>query len=264
MNRILIVVTLILISGFDGKEPRKFNYRILQNGKPTIIVDVAMGETLQSWHSLQTKLSKLTTVVTYDRLGLGKSDTTSAPRTIDNLSIELNEFLTGNRIPGPYLLIGHSLGTSILRKYQNDHPENVLGMILIDPVHEDQFDRLMAIKSKEDQEKTIRWREKFEMTLKKGERNEAIMYHQQMAAMRDVKYPTDIPITIIGSFQVGPGATTEDRQIKKELFNQWLTQAPQVKLIATTKSGHYIQNSEPELLLDEVKLMIEKLRAEQR
>lgn len=264
MNKILIFVTLILISGFDSKEPGKFNYRILGNGKPTIIVDVAMGETLQSWHSLQTKLSKLTTVVTYDRLGLGKSDTTSAPRTIENLSIELNEFLKNNRIPGPYLLIGHSLGTSILRKYQNDHRENVLGMILIDPVHEDQFDRLIAIKSKEDQEKTIRWREKFEMTLKNGERNEAIMYHQQMAAMREVKYPTNIPITIIGSFKVGPGATEEDRQIKKELFNQWLNQAPQIKLITTTKSGHYIQDSEPELLIDEVKLMIEKLRAEQR
>ena len=100
MNKILIFATLILISGFDSKEPRKFNYRILGNGKPTIIVDVGMGETLRSWHSLQTKLSKLTTVVTYDRLGLGKSDTTSVPRTIENLSIDLNEFLTSNRIPG--------------------------------------------------------------------------------------------------------------------------------------------------------------------
>lgn len=263
-NKILISVTLILISGFDGKGYRKFNYRMLGNGKPTIIVEVAMGETLQSWLSLQTKLSKLTTVVTYDRLGLGKSDTTSAPRTIENLSIELNEFLTSNKIPGPYLLLGHSLGASILRKYQNDHSENVLGMILIDPVHEDQFDRLMSIKSKQDIEKTIRDRKEFEMTLKSGERNEAMMYHQQMAAMRDVKYPTNIPITIIGSFQVGHGATEEDRQIKKELFSQWLNQAPQIKFVATTKSGHYIQDSEPELLMDEVKLMIEKLRTEQR
>ena len=102
------------------------------------------------------------------------------------------------------------------------------------------------------------------MTLKNGERNEAIMYHQQMGAMREVKYPTNIPITIIGSFKIGPGATEEDRQIKKELFNQWLNQAPQIKLISTTKSGHYIQDSEPELLIEQVKLMIEKLRAEQR
>jgi len=264
MNKILIVVILILVSCSNHKDPGKFNHRILGQGKPTIVIDLAMGETLLSWDTLQTKLSELTTVVTYDRLGLGKSNSTNVPRTIENLSSDLNEFLTKNEIPGPYLFIGHSLGTSIIRKYQNDHPEKVLGMILIDPVHEDQFDRLMAIKSKEEQEKALKGREDFVKTLTTGERNEAIQYHQQRAAMRQVKYPTNIPITIIGSFQVGQGATEEDRQIKKELFDQWLDQAPQIKLIATTKSGHYIQDSEPELLIDEVKLTIKKLRAEQR
>ena len=264
MNKILIVATLTLVFCSNYKDPGKFNYRILGHGKPTIVIELAMGETLLSWDTLQTKLSRLTTVVTYDRLGLGKSDPTNVPRTIENLSCDLNEFLTKNEIPGPYLLIGHSLGTSIIRKYQNDHPENVLGMILIDPVHEDQFDRLMAIKSKEEQEKTLRDREDFEKTLTTGERNEAIQYHQQSATMRDVKFPNNIPITIIGSFQVGHGASEEDRQIKKELFDQWSDQARQIKLIATTKSGHYIQDSEPELLIDEVKLMIEKLRTKQR
>ena len=70
----MVVITLILISAFNGKEPRKFNYKVLGTGKPTIVIDVAMGETLQSWAARQTKLSRLTTVATYDRLGLGKSD----------------------------------------------------------------------------------------------------------------------------------------------------------------------------------------------
>jgi len=264
MNKILIVATLTLVSCSNHKNQENFNYRILGHGKPTIVIDLAMGETLLSWDTLQTTLSQLTTVVTYDRLGLGKSDSTNVPRTIENLSNDLNEFLSKNKIPGPYLFIGHSLGTSIIRKYQNDHPGNVLGMILVDPMHEDQFDKLMAIKSKEEQEKTLRDRADFEKTLTTGERNEAILYHQQRAAMRDVKFVNSMPITIIGSFQVGHGATEEDRKIKKELFDQWLNQAPQIKLIATIKSGHYIQDSEPELLIDEVKLMIEKLRPEQR
>lgn len=220
-----------------------------------------MGETLGSWATLQTELGKLATVVAYDRLGLGKSDTTTVPRTIENLSDELNAFLRTNEISGPYLMIGHSLGTSIVRKYQNDHPENVLGMILIDPVHEDQFDRLMAVKSPEEREKTLLNREEFLSTLKPGELNEAVQYHHQRRAMKEVKYPNNIPITILGSFQVGHGATEEDRQIKKDLFEQWLTQAQQIRLIVTTKSGHYIQDSEPELLMAEVKMMIGDIRS---
>lgn len=260
----LIFILIALQGCSTSKYEKPFNFKILGQGKPTIVIEAAMGETLKSWSDLQQELSLITRVVTYDRLGLGKSDMTDTPRTIENLSSDLNEFLSKNSIPGPYLFIGHSLGTSIIRKYQNDHPENVLGMILIDPMHEDQFDRLMAIKSKEEQEKTLRDRADFEKTLKTGERNEAIQYHQQRAAMRDVKFPNNIPITIIGSFQVGHGATEEDRKIKKELFDKWLNQAPQIELIATIKSGHYIQDSEPELLIDEVKLIIEKLRVEQK
>jgi pimeloyl-ACP methyl ester carboxylesterase len=264
MNKILVVVAFTLVSCSNHKDPRKFNYRILGQGKPTIVIEPAMGESLLSWDTLQIELSRLTTVVTYDRLGLGKSDSTDTPRTIENLSGDLNEFLVKNKIPGPYLFIGHSLGTFIIRKYQKDHTENVVGMILIDPVHEDQFDRLMAIKSKEEREKILKGREDFEKSLTTGERNEAMQYHQQSAAMRGIKFPNNIPITIIGSFQVGHGATEEDRQIKKELFDQWLNQARQIKLTTTTKSGHYIQDSEPELLIDEVKLMIEKLTPNQR
>lgn len=264
MNKLLICVILTLISCSDKKNSRHWNYRVAGHGKPTIVVEMAMGETIQSWDTLQTQLSGLTTVVAYDRLGLGKSDTTTIPRTIENLSSELNEFLITNEIPGPYLLVGHSLGTSIIRKYQNDYPENVLGMILIDPVHEDQFERLMALKSQNDREKTLTAREEFLSTLKPGELNEAVQYHQQRRAMKDVRYPGNIPITILGSFQVGRGATEEDRQVKRELFNEWLTQAPQIRLIETTKSGHYIQDSEPELVIEEVELMLDVLRANER
>ena len=264
MNKILICVILTLISCSDKRDFRHWNYRVVGHGKPTIVVEVAMGETIQSWDTLQTKLGGLTTVVTYDRLGLGKSDTTTIPRTIENLSRELHEFLTSNKIPGPYLLVGHSLGTSIIRKYQNEHPENVLGMVLIDPVHENQFENLMALKTPDEREKTLIDREEFLGTLKPGELNEAVQYHQQRRAMKEVSYPSNIPITILGSFQVGHGATEDDRQVKRELFNQWLTQAPQIRLIATTKSGHYIQDSEPQLVIEEVQLMLEKLRRDKR
>lgn len=222
---------------------------------------MAMGETITSWDSLQTKLGEHTTVVTYDRLGLGKSDTTTAPRTIENLSRELHDFLTTQKIPGPYLFIGHSLGAFIVRKYQHDHPENVVGMLLIDPVHEDQFDRLMASKSAEEREKILMDREESLATLSPGELHEAVQYHQRRKAMKAVPYPTTIPITILASFQVGQGATAEERQIKKALFDDWLRQAPQIKLVSTTRSGHYIQDSEPALFLEEVKHMLDQVRS---
>jgi len=263
MNKILIAASLCFVTCSEPKDAGRFNYRVVGDGHPTIVVEMAMGEVIGSWDTLQTRLGTLTKVVTYDRLGLGRSDTTTVPRTIENLSKELNQFLAGNKVPTPYLLVGHSLGTLVIRRYQIDHPENVVGMVLIDPVHEDQFDRLMALKSPEEREKTLRGREEFLSTLKPGELNEAVQYHQQRRAMKGVTYPANIPVTILGSFQVGHGATEEDRQVKRELFNRWLTQAPQIRLIETTNSGHYIQDSEPELVINEIQLMLEKIRKDQ-
>lgn len=258
----LLVYTLALLiisACSNDSNQRRFNYKIVGEGKPAIILCVAMGETLESWDSLQNVLGQLTKVVSYDRLGLGKSDTTTASRTLENLSEELHEFVAISKIDGPYVLVGHSLGSSIVRKYQNDYPEDVLGMLLIDPVHEDQFEQLMAVKSQEDRESTLMDREEFLSTLAPGELNEAVQYHQQRRAMKETRYPADIPVTILGSFQIGHGATEEDREIKRKLYEQWLSQAPQIRLVATTNSGHYIQDTEPQLVIDEVKLMLEGL-----
>jgi len=255
-----ILLFLILLVFQSKSHGQTFNSRIQGHGKPTIVIEVAMGENLETWKRLQQKLSAISEVVTYDRLGLGRSDSTNHPRTIENLTNDLDKFLTNEKIETPYILIGHSLGSFIARKYQSEYPQNVAGMILIDPVHEYQFDSLMALKTNEEKKKAEEDRERFVNSLPKGQRNEAFQYHQQRNTMKNVKFPTDIPITIIATFRVGQGATKEDREIKKRLIEYWMKDAPQIKLISTFKSGHYIQDSEPELLIDEVELMVNSLR----
>ncbi|HZY80015.1 MAG TPA: alpha/beta hydrolase [Cyclobacteriaceae bacterium] len=238
----------------------KFNFRMSGEGEPVIVIVTAMGEQLNSWKSNQRRLSSISTVVTYDRMGLGKSAPTDVPRTIANMASELDAFLAFNKIKSPYVLVGHSLGAFIIRKYQNDHPEKVSGMILIDPVHEYQFDSLMARKSEEERVKTEKDREIFVNGLPEGQRKEAILYHEQRGEMMNVKFPGDIPVTILATFRVGPGATIEDRKLKRRLMDGWIARAPQIKLITTEKSGHYIQDDEPELLVDAVEAMIKVLR----
>jgi hypothetical protein len=82
--------------------------------------------------------------------------------------------------------------------------------------------------------------------------------------MKSIGFPKDIPITIIATFQVGQGATKEEREVKKRLIGYWIKETPQIKLLSTAKSGHYIQDSEPELLIDEVKLMVKNIRDKEK
>lgn len=260
MHRTFIILSLLVVSCTAPDSTRKVNFKLSGEGKPTIVICTAMGETRQTWDSLQTELAKLSTVVSYDRFGLGLSDTTTSPRTLANLSRELDEFLSTNEIEAPYLLIGHSLGASLIRKYQNDQPEKVAGLLLIDPTHPDQFEELMNLKTAEEREETHMWREFFLASLKPGELNEAIQYHPHIEELKEINFPKDIPITLLGSFKISHGSTPADREVKERLYLQWQNEAPQLKLVKTVKSGHYIQDTEPELLLGEVKSMLEEYR----
>ena len=62
------------------------------------------------WRRVQTELAKSYQVCWYDRAGLGWSDTSPKPRTIQNIVDELHSLLSKAKIKVPYLLVGHSFG----------------------------------------------------------------------------------------------------------------------------------------------------------
>ncbi|MGW7261039.1 alpha/beta fold hydrolase [Streptomyces sp. NPDC054834] len=79
----------------------------------------------------------MTTSVLHDRGGNGWSYPAELPRTAAEVTDELCELLHAGAVPGPYLLIGHSLGGAYARHYGRRFPDEVTGLLLLDPFHED-------------------------------------------------------------------------------------------------------------------------------
>jgi pimeloyl-ACP methyl ester carboxylesterase len=78
-----------------------------------------------------------TTSLLYDRAGTGWSDDVALPRSIDAVTDELRDLLHVRETPGPYLLVGHSLGGAYVQRYAQRFPDDVAGLLLLDPLHED-------------------------------------------------------------------------------------------------------------------------------
>ncbi|MBN2387904.1 MAG: alpha/beta hydrolase [Anaerolineales bacterium] len=113
-------------------------------GSPTVVIDAGNGDFSLSWTVIQAELSATTRICTYDRAGYGWSDPSRLPRTAGNIAQELHALLVNANIPGPYVLVGHSLGGYGVRLFASLYPDEMAGMVLADAGHEEQFERLPA------------------------------------------------------------------------------------------------------------------------
>ncbi|MBI5965915.1 MAG: alpha/beta hydrolase [Chloroflexi bacterium] len=105
-------------------------------GSPTVIIEAGLGDWSTSWGgTVQPEVSKTTRVCTYDRAGMGWSDPGPLPRDAAHFAKELHTLLQNANIPGPYIMVGHSLGGATVRVFVHDYASEVAGVVLIESMN---------------------------------------------------------------------------------------------------------------------------------
>jgi hypothetical protein len=109
--------------------------KCLGTGSPTIVLEAGEGGTVQGFGSIQNKLAKQTTTCAYDRANNGRSDRgVPTPRTAKDVADDLHVLLAAAKVPGPYLLVGHSAGGMFVQLYARTYPDQVIGVVAMNPV----------------------------------------------------------------------------------------------------------------------------------
>ena len=111
-------------------------------GKPTVILEAGMASYSSNYFWIQSELAADTRVVAYDRAGLGWSDPSPEPQDAQQSARDLHSALLAANIPGPYVVAGHSYGGLVVRAFTDLYPDEVVGMVLIDASHPDQWARM--------------------------------------------------------------------------------------------------------------------------
>jgi pimeloyl-ACP methyl ester carboxylesterase len=102
-------------------------------GSPTVVIDAGWGDWSASWSSwVQPEVAKATRVCTYDRAGMGYSEAGPLPRNAQQFAKELHTLLHNAGIPGPYVLVGHSMGGLPVRVFAHAYAADVAGVVLIE------------------------------------------------------------------------------------------------------------------------------------
>jgi pimeloyl-ACP methyl ester carboxylesterase len=111
------------------------------SGGPTVILEGGAGLGSVTWAWVQPRVAERTRVVAYDRAGVGWSERGPQPRDAEQVATELHTALRAAGIEGPYVLVGHSFGGLYVRVFADRYPEEVSGLVLVDPTHPDQMQR---------------------------------------------------------------------------------------------------------------------------
>jgi pimeloyl-ACP methyl ester carboxylesterase len=111
-------------------------YRIhlwcMGKGEPTVVLSAGSGDFSFDWSLVQPEIARTTRVCSYDRGGEAWSGLGPSPRTTMQEAFDLRRALQKDLLPGPYLLVGHSLGGFLAETFVSQYPGDVAGLILID------------------------------------------------------------------------------------------------------------------------------------
>lgn len=123
---------------------RRLNVLVTGNGEPTVILSAGGGGSTIHWGRVQAALASTNRVLSFDRAGMGFSDPGPMPRTTSRAVDDLRAALAALAIGPPYVLVGHSMGSFDVRLFAYRHPEEVVGMVLVDPRGDRFAERLEA------------------------------------------------------------------------------------------------------------------------
>ena len=119
-------------------EGRSLNLRCSGSGPMTVLLEAGAHADSQSWFRVQPLLESHARVCAYDRAGYGFSDEGPLPRDLAADVADLHALIRAANLHTPLVLVGHSLGSNIVRRYASEHPGDVAGMVLVDPPAQDQ------------------------------------------------------------------------------------------------------------------------------
>lgn len=236
-------------------------------GTPTVVLESGGGAGAAAWEGVLPQLASLTRVVAYSRAGHGGSDPSAAVRSAQSIVEELHRLLQVLKEPGPFVLVGKSLGGLLARLYVSRFQTEVAGLVLVDASHEAQFARWDALRPGSRIADSIRAILPSVPPAARADYQVILDIH--VAGKVDGLLPLpDLPLAVITALKPcppGPDWTCRDPQaltVWRELHDEWFATSSRALRIVSARSGHDVVTDQPALIVDAVRFVLNEVRAQ--
>jgi pimeloyl-ACP methyl ester carboxylesterase len=106
------------------------------SGQPTVVLSAGSGDFAVDWSLVQQPLSDSARVCSYDRSAFGWSEAGPNPHSLTQEAYELHLTLQNAGEHPPFILVGHSLGALVVRRFVAAYENDVGAVVLVGPTHE--------------------------------------------------------------------------------------------------------------------------------
>jgi pimeloyl-ACP methyl ester carboxylesterase len=231
----------------------KLRMSIQGHATPTVIFDTFGFVNLEIWNRVQPGVARFARTVSFDHGGHWGSEPGSRPRDAHQLALELRAALRQAGVAPPFVLVGYSMGGIYARVFTGMFPAEVAGILLVDPSMEEFMETFarkypqIARISDENRRAQDEWASQW----------------FSVAQARTSALPA-IPITLITATKPQDILTRKVLPYWLRTHRDWLRSYPHAQHIVTTNSGHEVILSDPPLVIEATRAMVEKVRSEQR
>jgi pimeloyl-ACP methyl ester carboxylesterase len=261
MNKVLIILATLLSSGsfwianravddlprrvdVDG---RLLRMRVEGEGSPAVILEIGLGGPLEEWDMVQPEVARFTKAVAYDRIG---AVDTKLMLTGDDIARELHAALEKAGVEPPYVLVGQSFGGIYNRIFASLYPDEVAGMVLLDPTQEEFLDWMKIHHPKHTLSKSIvkNWAE-------------GAGFWDTMDQLKAATPLPDVPITVVtGTKFIDDRMRIKTLPVWTASHANWVRTLPNGRHVLAANSGHGVQVEVPEMVVDLIREVVEKAR----
>ena len=220
-------------------------------GETTVILDAGLGGTTEDWTKIQPEVANFSRVFSYNRAGLGQSEKAPTPRTCKDIVSDLRSLLLSANLRPPYILVAHSWSGINARWFASQYPDEIAGLVLIDAVHENKYEQFSKILTVE---KANRMWAFVKDPSKNDEHIDRIASIEQV---RSKQIMFDFPLIIL----TRAADSDEMNEIETDLQAEFLKLSSNSRQYFSKQNDHFIQNAEPELVIDSIRQVVESVKA---
>jgi pimeloyl-ACP methyl ester carboxylesterase len=256
---------------------RKLYLECHGTGAPIVVLESGYHDSSQPWGladgylpAVIPRVAGFTRVCAYDRPGTllytdppqitDRSSPVRMPRTAQDIVSDLHALLAAAQVPGPYVLVAHSMGGLFIRLYAQTYPDQVIGVVLVDAFPAE----LPALFGAQ----WLSYRQVLDKPLPQFASNpdfEQVNVETSVAQIKKASPLRRMPLVVLTkgkAFARPAGPDTFDFALLERLWPEGAEDLvklePESPHIFATDSDHFIQIHQPDLVMQAIKLVIDR------